>query len=825
MSHRVAVLAVAVALTSTALAQTSAVSGSDLSRGTTLLPGSSAFADEATATVYNPAGLAHVGAFNAWYIHERSNTRSMDNDALFFALGGGDAAGLGLSFEWLRQSGADMRAKTTLSFAGGPEALSLGVNINWFFGGPVQNLVSADLGLQTRPLRWLSLGFLVRNVNTPGNGISRFDREYTVGLGLRPLGERVTLGIDWIAPESLPPSKSRLQYTVQASVVRGLRLMGGLSHGFEGGVPLFFHLGLGVDLENIGYTQGIAFVESQQNWQYAVRFSADKYPSIVPKKSIAVVNLGDIGAAPGATLGSLLGIAEEDRYLRLLRFFERAAKDPELAAVVLKVEGAGLGLARADEVRTAIVKLRGAGKKVFAYVLSATDADYLMISACDGIYAAPEAMLQVDGLKSNVLYFGGAAKKLGVTVDVARVGKYKNSPDSFTRTDMSAEQREALNAYLDTSVKTVAERVLAYRKLSPEAWQASLDEGLKSTRRSKEVGQIDGVMTPDQFDDFLKEQLPGASVARGYRPFDTRTGEWGTRPEIAIIPVLGNITGGRNTPSPFGDFIAGAESFIAAINRAAEDPNVKAIVLRVDSGGGDGLASDLMYRAVLKARKKKPVVASMGDAAASGGYYVAMGAEEIFASPTTLTGSIGVFFLKPAVKQLAQDLGINQESISRGKLAGITDLYEPWTDEQRVVAQKWVDDFYDTFITEVASSRKLTKDAVHAVAQGRVWSGEAAKEKGLVDQLGGLMAAVAAAKQKAGLVGDDVDLTISSGGLDALGLAIGTVAPEALLQKPVTVPSTMPPLVQDLARKLGPASWMVTNPAIQARLEYLVEIE
>jgi protease-4 len=824
MIHRVAVLAAIVGATS-ALGQTSAVSGADLSRGTTLLPGSSAFADEATAPIYNPAGLAHVGAINAWYIHERSNTRSMDNDALFFALGAADTAGLGLSFEWLRQAGQDLRAKTTLSFAGGPQALSLGVNVNWFFGVPVQSLVSADLGLQTRPLRWLSLGLLARNVNTPGNSLARLEREYTVGLGLRPLGERLTLGVDWVAPERLPPSKSRMQYTLNASVVRGLRVMGGFSHGFEGEAGLYFHLGLGVDLENVGYTQGIAFVESQQNWQYAVRLSTDTYPSIVPKRSIAVVNVGDLGSAPGGTLGALFGLAAEDRFLRLLRFFESAARDPELAAVVLKVEGAGVGLARADELRSAIVKLRDAGKKVYAYVLSGTDADYLMISACDGIYAAPEAMLQVDGLKSNVLYFGAAAKKLGVTVDVARVGKYKNSPDSFTRTDMSDEQREALDAYLDTSVKTVAHRVLAHRKLTLEAWQASLDEGLKSSRRSKELGYLDGVLTPEQFEAFLKEQLPGASVSSDYRPFDTRTGAWGTRPKIAIIPVLGTITGGRSTPSPFGDFIAGAESFITAINQAAEAPDVKAIIVRVDSGGGDGLASDLMYRAVLKAKKKKPVIASMGDAAASGGYYVAMGADEIYASPTTLTGSIGVFFMKPAVKELAQELGVNQVSLSRGKLAGITDLYEPWTSEQRAVAQRWVDDFYDTFISEVASSRKLSKEAVDAVAQGRVWSGETAKEKGLVDHLGGLMAAVAAAKQKAGLVGDDVELTFTTGDLGALGVALGAIAPKALLEAPAALPTPLPPLLQDLARRLGPASWMMTHPGVQARLEYLVEIQ
>lgn len=809
-----------------ALAQTSAVDGSDLSRGTTLLPASSAFADEATAVVYNPAGLAHAGPFNAWYVHERSNARGMDNDGLYFAASAGEVAALGLAFEWLRPLGDTMRAKTTLSFAGGPQALSLGVNVNWHFGGPVQGLVSADLGLQSRPTRWLSLGFFARNVNTPASAGASFGREYTVGLGLRPLGERVTLGVDWIAPETLPLSQSRLQYTLQASVVRGLRVLGGVSHGFSGTAPLFIHAGVGIDLENVGYTQGVAFADGQQNWQFAARVSADKHPSIVPQKKLALVNLADVGASGGATLGALLGLAAEDRYLRLLRFLDQAARDPELEAVVLKVEGASVGLARADEIRTGIVKLRAAGKKVFAYVLSASDSDYLMISACDAIYAAPEAMMIVDGLRSQVLYFGGAAEQLGITVDVARVGRYKNSPDQFTRRDMSDEQREALSAYLDTAEAAVAERVASSRKLTTDAWKASLDEGLKSTRRSKAVGHLDDVLTPDAFDELLKEKLPGVSLAKGYRPFDTRTGRWGSRPAIAVIPVLGNITGGRSAPSPLGgDLIAGAESFIKAITEAADDPQVRAIVVRVDSGGGDGLASDLMYRAVLKAKEKKPVVASMGDTAASGGYYVAMGADEIFASPTTLTGSIGVFFLKPALKGLAESVGVNQVSLSRGKLAGITDLYEPWTEEQRAVAQRWVDDFYDTFITEVAARRKLEKDQVHAVAQGRVWSGATAKDKGLVDQLGGLMDAIASAKRRAGLEGDDYDVELYSKDGGLLGAAVGAVAPSALLEVPVTLPSPLPPLVQDVARRLGPAGWLVTHPALQARLEYLVEIE
>jgi protease-4 len=808
-----------------AQAQTAAVSSADLSRGTTLLPGSSAWADEATAAVYNPAGLARVGGFNAWYLHERSNTRSLDNDALFLAAGLGDIAGLGLSFEWLRAPGGALRAKTGLSLAAGPEVLSLGLNVGWWHGGPAAGLVTADVGVQSRPTRWLSLGLFARNLNTPSTAEASFGREYTVGVGLRPWGERLTVGVDWLVPEARALAQGRLQYTVQASVIRGLRLLGGVSHGFEGAAPLFVHAGLGVDLEQVGYTQGVAFASGQANWQFALRASSEKHGSIVPKRSIAVISLADVGAARGSTLGALLGLDAEDRFLRLLRFLERAARDPELAGVVLKVEGAGVGLARADELRAAVVRLRAAGKKVYAYVLSASDADYLAVSACDGIYAAPEAMLLVDGLRSSVTLFGGAAEQLGVHVDVARVGPYKSAPEQFTRRDMSDAQREALTAYLDTSVRAVAERVTGDRRLTAAAWQAGLDEGLKPARRAKALGQLDGVVTPDELDALLREQLPGASVARGYRPFEARVGEWGRRPTIAVIPVLGNITGGRNTPSPFGgELIAGAESFIAQLGQAADDPSVKAIVVRVDSGGGDGLASDLMYRAVLKAKKKKPVIASMGDVAASGGYYVAMGADRVFASPTTLTGSIGVFFIKPAVKQLAETLGVRQESVSRGKLAGITDLYEPWTDAQREAAQRWVDDFYDSFITEVAASRTLDKAAVHAVAQGRVWSGADAQARGLVDALGGFSDALAEARTRAGL-GEDVDVEIATGDGGLLRALLGASAAPALLEQPVALPSPLPPMLQELARKLGPAAFLVAQPALQARLEYLVEID
>lgn len=804
-----------------ALAQTAAIDGVDLSRGTTLPPGSSALADEATALVFNPAGLGRAGSLNLWYAHERSNPRNQDNDGLWLAAGLGDLAGLGVGFEWLRPGdGAAPRAMSSLGLAVGPEVLSAGATLHWLFGGATQGLLTADLGLQSRPTRWLALGALARNVAAP----APLAREWTLGLGLRPFGERLTLGLDWVVPEVAALPQSRLQYTAQLTVVRGLRVLAGVSHAFDGRAPLFVHGGLGLDLEHFGYTQGLGAAQGQLAWQFAVRASVDPVASVVPQEKIAVLSLADLAEPSGGTLGALLGLDGDDRHLRLLRFLDGAARDPELRALVLKVEGSGLGLARADEVRAAVGRLRAAGKKVYAYVLSMGDAEYLMASACDGLYAAPEAMVLVDGLRSSVTYFGGAARRLGVEVDVARVGAFKNTPDQYTRVDMSDEQREALSAWLDTAQRVVAERVQGSRGIAPAAWQAAVDEGLKSSRRSVELKQLDGVLTPQAFDELLRAELPDARVARGYTPFGERDGRWGPQPVIAVIPVLGNITGGKDQASPLGgDLVAGAQSFMEALGRAADDDAVKAIVVRVDSGGGDGLASDLMYRAVLAARKKKPVVASMGDTAASGGYYVAMGAERVFASPATLTGSIGVFFAKPSWRTLAEDLGVRQESLSRGRLAGITDLTEPWTDAQRAAAQRWVDDFYDTFITEVASARSLDKARVDAVARGRIWSGADAQARGLVDELGGLMDAVAWARRKAD-VGDDAAVRLYRSPRGLASTLLGAAAPQALLD--VELPrAPLPPALQALARALGPAAWLLEPPRLQARLEHDVKIE
>ncbi len=811
-----------------ARAQTAAIASADPSRGAALLPGSSAWADDATALVFNPAGLGRQGSLTALYQHTRQNIAPLDGDGLWLGTAIADNLGLGLGLEWLTPKGELTRSRTTFGFSLGPEAFSLGLGFTWNGGGLANGLTTVDLGVQSRPFRGLSLGLVVRNANAPARADLALSREVVLAMGIRPLGERFTFGVDWLAQDKAPLSESRLQYTAQGRVIDGVRLLAGVSHGLSPSQPLMVQLGLGLDLEHLGYAQGVGSAGNAGDLQFVVRYSAETMPHLFPAKKLAVVSLGGIGETSQNTFGALLGTVPEDRFLKLLRSLDAAARDPELAGLVLKIETANIGLARADELRAAVLELRAAGKKVYAFILSANDAEYLVASACDAIYAAPESMFLVDGLRSTVTFFGGAAEKLGVGVDVARVGAYKSFPEQFTRSSMSAEQKEAISAYLDTSARVLEARVLSGRPaITSEAWRAAVDEGLKSTARAKALHQVDELLTPKGLDDLLRAELPGASVERRYSPLATHESKWGSSKQIAIIPVLGSIAGGRNQSSPLGnELIAGAESFIESITQAAEDDDVKAIVVRVDSGGGDGLASYLMEQAVLEAKKKKPVIASMGDVAASGGYYVATAADEVWASPATLTGSIGVFFAKPAVQGLAEKLGVTQESIARGKLAGITDLYTPWTDEQKKAAQAWVDTFYDTFITEVAATRGLSKEAVDAVARGRIWSGEDAKARGLVNRLGGLMDAVAAARTRAGLAKDDpdVELVVWHSTRSVTASLLGASVPEGVRE--TALPGQrLPKALEELTRRLGPDAWLFESPGPQARLEHGISVE
>lgn len=798
-------------------------------RGVTLPPTSAALVDEATALSVNPAGLRFIGPGQLFYLHERNLSRDQVGDGLFLGTSLLGGLGAGFSLEWIRGRGLPDYRKTSLGLALGSGKLSLGVGYHNLSSddGALDRLSGFDLGLTLRPSRYLSVGAVVRDVNAAEEGPFTLPRSYNLAVGVRPFGERLTLGADYLAPEG-DWGDGRLTYTLKATVLPGLGLGAGLSHGLGADRSLALQFAATLDSSRFGLTYAGGGAEGGGlDHVVAVRLSTQRYPALrLGGGAVALVDLDDRLVERGGLGLSLLGVTEPDPFLRLMRWMDDATKDPRLEGVLLKVSDLpGVDWAKAEELRQAILKMRAAGKRVMTVLYNVDDRAYFVGSAADEVYALPSSSLLVNGLAGSVLYLGGTMEKLGVTWDVARVGEYKTAPEQFTRRDLSPAERETIEAYMDAQTAHDVQAVTQARRITPERLREAWSVGILTSNRAKELGLVDGVLLPEELDAKLRALVPGASYDPYYSPRGEREARWSGRRRIAVVPVLGTIAGGKSRKSPLGgEVVAGAETVALALERAQRDPSVVAIVLRVDSGGGDVLASELMYRAVLEAKKYKPVVASMGDVAASGGYYTAMGADEIWASPTTLTGSIGVFYIKPALRGLLGDkLGVNEEIITRAPMAALLNPWKPWTEAEQKAVQAWVDSAYDDFITQVSVSRKLDKAKVDAVARGRVWAGVAAMEHGLVDSLGGLMDAVASARKRAGVPAqEELDLTVmgeARGLFSSLGGEPGVDA--RLLPSPEPV---LPPGLQALVRDSGLESVLLLEPGLKALQSFTLSV-
>jgi protease-4 len=823
-------LALLLLLPAAALAQTNAIIRPLVgSRGVTLPPESTSIVDDASALSINPGSLRFVGGPQLLFVHERNRLQDQVANGLFAGTSLLRAVGVGYGLEWFRNRTQPDYRRTSFGFSLGTDTLALGATHHAYNSEEfsLDSLSSWDIGLSARPWREFSYSVVARDINEPVEGPYRLTRSFDVGVGVRPFGEQYTLGLDYLF-RSGGLDEGRLTYALKAEVRPGLLLRAGVSHGLRRGQEAVFQLAATLNTSYFGFTYAAGGTDGGLDHVLAVRLSSDKHPSLgVSTGVVTMLDLNDRLTGGTSLARSLLGGAGDDPYLELMRFLDLATRDPQLRGVVLKMQGLpGLNWGRAEELRQAVLRMRGSGKKVMAVLLSCNDKDYLVASAADQIYALPSSSLLLNGLSANVTSLGGTMEKLGVSWDVARVGEYKTSPEQLTRRDMSPAERETVNALLDTQVAWYEDAVTRVRKLPAGRMRELWSVGLVRAQKAQELGIVDGVLAlQSDLEQKVRELVPGATYSPNYAPRTERETRWGTRRRIAIVPVLGAIAGGKSREDPLGGSrIAGAETVVLAITRAQEDPSVVAIVLRVDSGGGDVLASDLMYRAVLEAKKHKPVIASMGDVAASGGYYVAMGANEIFAYPTTITGSIGVFYLKPALQGLLGDkLGVTQESLPRAPLADVNDLWRPWKPEEQAAVQAWVDATYNDFITYVGQARKMEKEKVDAIARGRVWSGKDAHARGLIDKMGGLTEAVEAARARANIEPyEELDLKVYG---EARGLfsSLGG-EPSVMNQLLPAAPPALPPGVQGLLRETGlTEGWL--EPGLKAALPFSLTIE
>ena len=441
----------------------------------------------------------------------------------------------------------------------------------------------------------------------------------------------------------------------------------------------------------------------------------------------------------------------------LLLQLKKAKVDKRITAILLEIKMSGAGWAKADEIRDAIADFRTSGKPIYAYMEYGSNKEYYIATACDKIFVAPPGDLYINGLAAEVMFFRGSLDKLGVYPEVFQIGKYKNAPDQFTRKEMSDAHKEVLNSMLDNLFGRLVETTAKARHKTLDEVKAIIDTAPLHSNEAVNNGMIDGAKYRDEVENELKKRLGMKEtdeliVAKSseYRKVQADSLGLNTGDRIAIIYASGAIGSGPSSNSPTGGQSVGSDTVVKALNDARDDKTIKAIILRVDSPGGSSYASDIVWHAVEQSKLKKPVVVSMSDTAASGGYYISCNANKIVAEPSTFTGSIGIFAGKPVVKDFYNWLGITNQYVMRGKLAGLFRETEKFTPEEAAKFEGQIKNtYYNEFVPKVAKGRGKDPEYIDSIGQGHVWMGDQAKSNGLVDELGGLEKAIEVAKQLA----------------------------------------------------------------------------
>ena len=443
----------------------------------------------------------------------------------------------------------------------------------------------------------------------------------------------------------------------------------------------------------------------------------------------------------------------------LVRGIERAASDPKVEGILLQLGPSNLGWAQAEEMRDVLAAFRAKGKWIVAFGELWQEREYYLASAADEIYMVPEGVLLLDGFMSRTSFYAELLEKFGVRVHVEAFGEYKSFADAYRRTEMSEANRVAMTALLEGLESTFLDAVHDGRGIEVEDLRGMINTGIFDPTTGVAEGLLDGLRYQDEVETGLAEKL---GLNDDARPHFVSAGSYalsngvlgfGGGPSIAVIYARGSIQSGSQRKGFFGDDVVASADFIRQLEAARENDNVKAIVLRVDSPGGSHLASDVMWREIQRTRTefKKPVIASMGTVAASGGYYMAMACDEIVAQPTTITGSIGVVTMRVDFQQLYEKILVNVEVLKTADSADFFDPHRPLTDAEIEGFRTRTRQAYESFVQKAADSRKQMFDTLEPNARGRVWLGRDAQERQLVDHLGGLDRAVEIAADKAGL--------------------------------------------------------------------------
>lgn len=461
---------------------------------------------------------------------------------------------------------------------------------------------------------------------------------------------------------------------------------------------------------------------------------------------------------PADPLGALLSMRKA-RLTDVLSGLKRARRDPRVHALIVKIGGAPIGLGMVQELRTAVLKLRAAGKLTVAFAetfgeFGTGTVPYYLASAFERVYLQPSGDVGLTGVALEQRFVRDALAKAGVEYQLGQRHEYKTAANMFTQNHMTKAHRESAARIAESVAEQITTGIAEGRSLDRERVRELIDRGPFIGAEAVEAGLVDGLKYRDE----VYAETVGEDAHLLYVSRYAKSALPGRLPRpaadaVALVHGTGPIRLGRSGRSPLGSGGAmGSDTICAALRAARRDAKVKAIVFRVDSPGGSYVASDAIWREVVLARKAgKPVIVSMGDLAASGGYFVSMAADLIVAQPGTLTGSIGVFGGKPVIGELLGKLGVMTETVAEGANAGMFSTTQPFSDGQWERVNAWLDRIYADFVGKVAEGRRMDRDRAHKVARGRVWTGADAMGNGLVDEIGGLEDALVIARRRAGL--------------------------------------------------------------------------
>jgi protease-4 len=710
-------------------------------------------------------------------------------------------SGLSSSYQWLTW-GLALQASESLAFG-------FSLQRSYSSGIVADSLGSYSAGISARPAGFLGLSLVGQHLNAPleGAAVDRLaaigapnvslGRSFTTALAVRPLGTRaVELGLEgrYMAAPAL--------WEPRATLGIDLPWIGRLHGEFamitpadqltwraSASLSLFANtLGGSTELE-VGAVTGTALGQtSSYNFYNEVAFRGFREPvGFGPRRNAVRIRFE--------------GTPETREHVALLRKLWSLADEPDVAAVVFEVRSSPAdSLAHVQELRDAVRVLRAKGKRVLCHLEDASGSGLYFCAAADRVLMNPAGGLRFAGLRTRHLYFAKLLENIGVQADFIRIGAHKSAPERFTRESASDVARADTVDLLQQMERWFSGDIAHDRGMSVETLRERIAKGPFIAKEAKEAGLIDGYA----FDDEI-EKATGALVGEAVHLTDDPRADvaperFGKQRSLALVYVDGDIIDGRSRSIPFLDMqLAGSYTIAETLARVRKSPLIAAVVLRIESPGGSSMASDVMWREVALTAREKPVIVSMGDIAASGGYYIAAPATRIFANPLTITGSIGVFYGKADVSGLLRKLGVSVEVYKTTARADAESMFRPFSDDERRELEHKVGQFYDVFISRVAEGRKLNKEAVDRIGQGRVWTGEQAKANGLIDELGGLRQALAEARKRGALPDDAPIVELPKIQTSLLGQLLGIEGIHA-----DTLAAALPPAVTELAHAMAP---------------------